>query len=244
MQLTLETDQVAVFDDVLAEGDLERLWHHVQAMTFKPVPVGAPGSPWLPTDGAAMMGPGLVAWADPATTTVDPEHARFPTSTPVDPLIRRLLDEQPRLARWVGAAIHEWAVLSAVPWLYPPGSGLSWHTDSSMYSGAFAYYLHPVWDPQWGGELVLAHPSAREQRELVPGDHSQRFDRSRLAASVAEVGVGHYVVPRRNRLVVIAGGHPHKIARVDPTAGHHVRASIAGFYVRARSLATLARSGR
>lgn len=239
MKLTLENEQFAVFDDVLEPRELERLWDHFQATTFTPVPVGAPGSPWLPTDGQPMMGPGLVAWADPATTIIDPKHARFPTSTAVDPLIQRLLDEQSRLARWVGAAIEEWAVLSAVPWLYPPGSGLSWHTDSTMYSGAFAYYLHPQWDAHWGGELVFAHPSARNQRELVADDHSQRFDRSRLAASISEVGIGHYVQPRRNRLVVIAGGHPHKIARVDTTAGHHVRASIAGFYVRARALATV-----
>lgn len=244
MKLTLENEQFAVFDDVLPPRALEQLWNHFQATKFTAVPVGLPGSPWLPTDGPAMMGPGLVAWADPANKTIDPEHARFPTSTPIDPLIQRLLDEQPRLAPWVGPAIQEWAVLSAVPWLYPPGSGLSWHTDSSMYSGAFTYYLHPTWDPQWGGELVFAHPSARAERELVPGDHSQRFDRSPLAASIAEMGIGHYVVPRRNRLVVIAGGHPHKIARVDVTAGHHVRASIAGFYVRARSLATLVKPGR
>ena len=40
------------------------------------------------------------------------------------------------------------------------------------------------------------------------------------------------VLPRPNRLVVIAGGNYHAIKRVDPAAGDHVRCSIAGFFMR------------
>jgi hypothetical protein len=45
-------------------------------------------------------------------------------------------------------------------------------------------------------------------------------------------GVGSYVVPKPNRLVVIKGGTPHAIAKVRASAGRHVRASIGGFFKR------------
>lgn len=247
MRITLECEQFVVFDDVLEPPELAALWAHFQSLTFQAINLGAPLSPWLPTDGRPMTGPAVAAWADPAAAIPDSKHARFPTGTPVDPLIQRLLDEAPRLGAWVGAPVEEWVVMTAVAWLYPLGSALSWHTDSTTYSGAFAFYLHPRWDPHWGGELMFAHPSARHQRELALdpdsgqplAEHAQRFDRAALSARIAERGIGACVVPRPNRLVVLAGGHPHKIARVEPAAGDHVRASIAGFYVRSQALAAL-----
>lgn len=237
MQTTMECEQFVVFDDVLAADELEKLWQYFQAQPFMPINAGAPGSPWLPTDGRPMTGPGVHVWADPAAAIPDAKNAKFPTGAPIDLVLQRLVDNQARLAPWVGPSVEEWAVLTAATWLYSAGSALSWHTDGAMYSGAFSFYLHAAWDPHWGGELVLAHPGARNQRELVKGDYSERFDRSRLASTIADVGIGTAIVPRPNRLVVIAGGHPHKIARVDAAAGNHVRASISGFYVRARSLA-------
>lgn len=249
MKVTLETDQLLVLDDVLEPAAFESLWFHLQGLAYQAVNLGAPGSPWLLSDGRPMQGPGAVAWVD-LDADVQDTHARYPTNTPIDLVLERLVNDQSRLARWVGAAIAEWAVVTAVPWLYPAGSALSWHTDGSMYSGAFSFYVHPEWDPQWGGELVLAHESARYQRDLevdpasgrATGDQDQRFQRTKLGALVEEVGVGHYVVPKPNRLVVVGGGHPHKIARVDPTAGSHVRASIAGFFVRSKSIETMRRA--
>lgn len=235
MKTTLECEQFVVLDDVLEPAQLAQLWRHFQSQTFLPINVGAPGSPWLPTDGRPMTGPGVHAWADPSAAIPDAKNARFPSGDPIDFVLQRLIDEQPRLTPWVGPAVLEWAVLTAASWLYPAGSALSWHSDGAMYSAAFSFYLHPAWDAHWGGELVIADPSARNQRELVVGDYSERFDRSRLATTIAGVGIGHSIVPKPNRLVVVAGGHPHKIARVE--AGHAVRASISGFYVRARSLA-------
>lgn len=254
MRVTLETDQLAVFDDVLVPDAFAALWQHVQRLAYAPVDIGAPQSPWLLTDGRPLQGPGAVAWVDTAAADASGDrHARYPTDTPLDALLERLVNDHARFARWVGPAVAEWAVVTAVPWLYPAGSALAWHTDSAMYAGAFTYYVHPAWDPHWGGELVLADPGARREREVEldadgrpANGASERFGRQEIAARVAAVGVGHYVVPTPNRLVVVAGGHPHKIARVDATAGGHVRASIAGFFVRGRGIAEVlsARGGR
>ncbi len=250
MVLTWACDQFVVFDDVLPEADFATLWTHVQRLAYTPVNLGAPQSPWLLTDGQPMQAAATLAVVDPLAEGMDSRNARHPTGTPLDAFLDKVLGVREELVRWTGDPVSEWAVMTAVPWIYPPGSGLSWHTDGGMYSAAYAYYVHSQWDPHWGGELVLAHESTRQQRELEldPRDGQPvaavagRFDRSRLAARIAEPGFGHYVTPRPNRLVVMAGGHAHKIARVDATAGGHVRASIAGFFIRSRSIELVARS--
>jgi len=45
-------------------------------------------------------------------------------------------------------------------------------------------------------------------------------------------GIGSYILPKPNRLVVIKGGTPHAIAKVRASAGRHVRASVGGFFKR------------
>jgi hypothetical protein len=264
MRTVLACEQFAVFDDVLEPADLERLQAQFAELRFRPVDPGsagaagsarAGGSPWLPGDGRPMTGPAVAAWLDPARAIPDSKLTPFPTATALDPLVQRLLDEAPRLAAWIGTAGTDWGLMTAIAWRYPAGSALSWHTDSTAYSGAFAFYLHPAWDPHWGGELVFADPSARVVRD--PRDvawpagrgggeaaDDAGIDRAGLAERIAARGIGAHVVPRPNRLVVIAGGHPHRIARVEPAAGDRVRASISGFYVRSQALAAMDRAWR
>lgn len=241
MRTVLACNQFAVFDDVLEPGQFDDLWRHFQTLPFRAVDRSAERSPWLPGDGQPVTGPAIAAWVDPARAIPDSKLTAFPTGTPLDRLVERLLDEAPRLAAWVGAAGDDWALLTAIAWRYPPGSALSWHTDGTTYCGAFSFYVHPAWDPHWGGELVFADPSAR----AVPDAGDARpIERAALAERIAERGIGAHVMPRPNRLVVIAGGHPHRIARVEPAAGDRVRASISGFYVRSEALAAMDRMWR
>ena len=48
-------------------------------------------------------------------------------------------------------------------------------------------------------------------------------------------GAGSFVMPKPNRLVIIRGGLPHKIAKVSVAAGSHLRRSITGFFKRTAS---------
>jgi hypothetical protein len=45
-------------------------------------------------------------------------------------------------------------------------------------------------------------------------------------------GVGTWIMPKTNRLVLMAPGVYHSINRVDDDAGDHVRCSVVGFYKR------------
>jgi hypothetical protein len=249
MRVTFASDQFAVLDDVLPADQAVALWRYLQAVPLNPINPGMPLSPWLPTDGKPLTSKTVAAWLDPQVSLPASQQACYPTGTAIDLLLRLLLSDPSLLARWAGQPGQEWVALTAAAWIYPVGTALSWHSDSALYSGAYTYYAHPSWDPHWGGELMLADPGAQQLRELIVDPHSKqpsladdglgRFDRSPLSQRVAEVGIGACVVPKPNRLVLIAGGHPHRVARVDVAAGQHVRASIAGFFLRKQALQTL-----
>jgi hypothetical protein len=56
-------------------------------------------------------------------------------------------------------------------------------------------------------------------------------------------GIGTYVMPKPNRLIIVGQGHPHKVASVSPNAGDHVRATFAGFFMPAAGVESLVRRG-
>jgi Rps23 Pro-64 3,4-dihydroxylase Tpa1-like proline 4-hydroxylase len=139
--------------------------------------------------------------------------------------------------------------ISACTYLYPQGTGLSWHVDvPRLYTGAYIFYAHPTWNCQWGGELFVADESGRPQEldqgtvTLLRREGTQLrpttvrvpafLDNERENAELGRIGMGRYIAPKPNRLVVIASGNPHMINRVNPAAGSHVRCSVSGFFHR------------
>lgn len=44
-------------------------------------------------------------------------------------------------------------------------------------------------------------------------------------------GIGYYIVPKPNRLVIFKNNILHCIKKVENAAGNHVRASITGFFM-------------
>ena len=58
-----------------------------------------------------------------------------------------------------------------------------------------------------------------------------RFETESYSERLLEVGCGQFIAPKPNRLVLLAGA-PHMVAKVSAAAGHHVRASVAGFFLR------------
>jgi Rps23 Pro-64 3,4-dihydroxylase Tpa1-like proline 4-hydroxylase len=50
-------------------------------------------------------------------------------------------------------------------------------------------------------------------------------------------------MPKPNRLVILKGGVTHRVAPVSQAAGEHVRASIAGFFLRKDALKRLILEG-
>ena len=131
--------------------------------------------------------------------------------------------------------------------LYPQGTGLSWHLDLGRYSGAYIYYAHPQWNVKWGGELMVADDPAQEAgsarldphdpttSSIYQPDKSMRFgqhlDNAWENEKLMETGTGRYVMPKPNRLVIVALGCAHCVNPVAQAAGDKVRATITGFFI-------------
>lgn len=114
------------------------------------------------------------------------------------------------------------------PRLYERNSSLYWHRDTpAVVTGSCTYYAHPEWNVQWGGELFIAHPSARDIPErngpsmISPKEVMGRglvqlsghLDNSEVNEALMAAGMGHYVMPKPNRLVVMKTGNPHMITQ-------------------------------
>jgi hypothetical protein len=51
-------------------------------------------------------------------------------------------------------ALDPWRGFTQSTWIYRAGLGLEWHSDTG-WVGAYVYYAHPAWRPDWGGELLI-----------------------------------------------------------------------------------------
>lgn len=237
--------QFLVLDDFLDEDSWTRLWTEFQFLELNAVTrtTGA----WKLDDGAPLGGRELVlprgTWSQkgahartraPARRTARSNADTAPGSpsptSPIARLLGRIAEEEEALASLLDGA---WDRLVGRPWVYPRGSGLSWHVDDSqLYAGAFVYYAHPTWNAHWGGELLIGElgSSGEGLGEPLPV-MGYRFETESYSERLLEVGGGAFVMPKPNRLVLIAGA-PHMVARVSDAAGHNVRASVAGFFLR------------
>lgn len=221
-----------VVDAFLDDDDWTAIWTHLQFVELFPVARAA--GAWRLDDGVPLGGRELLTPGPRPRPEDDPE--RSPFDLVVDALLA-----QPEL--YAGLVDEGWDRVSARPYVYPHGTALSWHSDDSeRYAGAFIYYAHPRWDVHWGGELLISDPvpgHLGEDDEDEAGDEDEqdepimayRFETEAYSERLLELGVGSFVMPKPNRLVLLAGA-PHMIARVSTAAGQNVRASVSGFFLR------------
>jgi hypothetical protein len=260
VKLVARTSQFHVYDDVLTEKTFEAVWKYVQLESYVPVHHDEWAKVWRLSDGVPLGAPSAVLLEKPraAEGPVAGGPARrgqtrfYPTGTALDRLLEAVVEHLDDFAELVGRRGADYENVSARAFLYPQGSALSWHEDDTRYSGGYAFYAHPEWRSQWGGELLIADESTRskdiEGDELITVSRAGGrleaskvrippfLDSRRQDAVLSELGMGRYVAPKPNRLVVIAGGNPHMISRVSPAAGDHVRCTIAGFFHKAGAL--------
>lgn len=219
MRKAYQDEQVAVIDDVLAPGAFAALNRHLRRGSYYPVNPGLKGNAFLVSDHIAYQSDVVIARPDrhPA-----PEVANFPTQTPMDALIEKVLELAGALPEHLGLPDHDWDTVTLTGWMYPKGAALSWHNDGGRYKGAFTFYAHEEWDPHWGGLFLV---SDRMAAGGAFSGHAELLN--------AKGSVGRYFLPLPNRCIVIKGGAFHTVTRVDENAGDRVRLSVAGFFTRA-----------
>jgi hypothetical protein len=216
--LTLATDDIRVYDDVLSPEDFARLRRHINELPFHTIHLGDRRKIWRIPDGHPLVGP---AYGPP------PPDVRI-SSDVEDLAFGRLLDEVEDRSRTAGL-LEEFHGFTAAPWVYRNGTGLGPHVDGkNHYNGSYIYYLHKNWHVAQGGLLLVLDPGTDpkhgEEPEL-PWLDGNEVEARRQAAP----GHGRVILPRPNRLVLLSARAEHMITTV--TRGPRV--TVAGFFYRA-----------
>jgi hypothetical protein len=236
--VVVKTDSFIVIDGLLDADQKDRLWNYFQMQPFQRAEALEMRGHLLAEESAVLRGP-TVGWGHAF-------DAEYPTETVVDELMKGVVDCEDLIAPIVGKRGPDWAVFSATPSIHVAGQGEAWHRDADNRAGSWVYYAHAEWNVEWGGELLLSHekdippeygvylhrlrPMADLPEPPAWRSHLDNQDASQLLMSG---GIGSFVFPKPNRLVVVKSGTPYAIAKTRPSAGRHVRASFGGFFLRA-----------
>jgi len=216
---TFSHPNFSVVDDFLSEEKWTELWSAFQFMDL--LPVSRTHGAWKLDDGVPLAGAECVL----DRSGNSPENTKV--ESPVQTLLRAVLKRADLQENHVAGA---WDRIVGRPYVYPKDTSLSWHVDDhELYAGAFIYYAHPVWNAHFGGELLIAETDGAALPIM-----GYRFETEPYSDALLEVGCGNFIMPKPNRLVVLSGA-PHMVAKVSAAAGHHVRASVAGFFLRPKA---------
>ncbi len=228
-RLRMAVEEFAIYDDFLAPEQFAALARYANAANYRQVHATGVRKVWRLHDGAPLQGDTTyLSAASPADGRSSEETA----DQPLDAFLRRLdsvVDAHPDL---VGARCTRWTKVSAAPWIYPVGTGLSLHNDG-RYSGSYTFFLHPRWGLHWGGYLMIFNPFKYCGEVTVANLRGPQFPWLSFEAEDSEFeepGVAAAVFAKPNRLVLIAPDAHHMVTRVDANAGQHARISVAGFF--------------
>ena len=235
MKLVFSNDVFAVIDAFLPQTDFVKIWNFIQTEKFRFVH----SSEWVNAfnleDGTPLWGNISISHSRPEPCTTEKV---YPTETTVDLFIKHLILCSSEFKHLIGSKDKDWDFFFARPYLYPRGTGLSWHTDGKYkISGAYVYYCHPQWRLNWGAELLINQtPNQNFEYPEVSliNDKTQKtgfhLNSDELDNYMGD-GIGHYITPKPNRLVIFRNNILHCIKKVENAAGNHVRASITGFFM-------------
>lgn len=222
MRLVFERGDALVFDDLLPPPAFEALSAHIEGLEYRSVHARHWKKSWRLSDGDPLRGPAV--YFDPGGRFHGDEPV-YPTGTPLDPVVEAVRQAAALHPAIVGTEGRDWISLFLSPWLYPVGSGLSYHRDGGEYSGSFTFFVNASWRLDWGGLLLLGD-------ESTPVEPVRDAWGEKAAASGARASWASCICPRPNRLALIGPDCGHMITRVDRNAGSSVRASVAGFFLR------------
>jgi len=228
-RLTLSTEQLMIFDDVLPENAFEDLLKYANGDTYKTVHAEEQMKAWRLGDGRPLKGTSV--FFRPDGTYAADEQPHYPTQTPLDAFIRAVRRIWSKARPLIGDAGTAWNELIVTPWVYPCGAGFSLHIDHRDLTGTFTFYIHREWNFHWGGHLLVLDPKTGKGRRR-PDFRPAWLSETEEAEFVSEPGLATCILPKPNRLIFIPFSVHHMVTRVDPNAGSHPRVSLNGLFMR------------
>lgn len=258
MKLSLQAPTFSVYDDVVSEAAFQGVWQYVQRENYQWVHAQLWHKAWRLWDGAPMTGP--ATFSDEATARIanglparpqpgEPpaQFPLYPSGRHIDEVIRAVLQQSADWGDLVGTQGRDWMGLTAKPFLYPQGAGQSWQLETLGVTGSYTFFAHPEWNVAWGGEVMFSEDSlARENTAASTDDDArqkaareaalgggQHLDNRRENALLSRVGMGYFIYPKPNRLIVAAATAPYTMNLVKSAAGDRTHCTISGYFVAA-----------
>lgn len=202
MKKVLDYNNIQVFDDVISAEEFQKLhdWFNAIPYAWKNAQEEWNKS-WSTTDGSILLGQKMMFCSELNEALHEDDQALRPILNQ----IRQVVDET--------IGIDKVEKIGLTPYVWPPGVGLSWHSDSN-YIGTFTYYVHKQWGANWSGEFLTVE--ANEYIEKPNGLKWRVFDNQELDDLIVDHGIGHFIHPKPNRLVIGKAGDNgilHKVNR-------------------------------
>lgn len=233
-------------DDFLSEEAREEVWRYCQSDEYSFINSAHWKKAWRLTDGSPLHGTLLFSNIE-AGEVVGERYGiskKIIKTPPFNSVVDEFLDKlvcTSIVEKVIGRLGEAWSGLAFVPYIYPQGTGLSWHQENGIYAGSYIYYASPEWRADWGGELLIAehedgidlcqHYQAQSGERVSLMNHLDSRHEDEL---LLKEGRGTYVCPKPNRLVVLREGIAHKVNKVNMQAAPRV--SCTGFFVKGNSM--------
>lgn len=214
-----------VLDDVLLESELFVVHELCRNEAFRQVEIESSKSIWLRNGSLNPEIGSSVLWIESGTDGVSHNRLNmksYPTGTPIDKILATVRSIGAKLGLFPlgGSEESDYGGIAASIYRYSPGSRLAWHFDGS-YLGGFAMYVSGEWNEDWGGYFAFQDNSEMHRN----------------------LGIGTFVQPRNNRLILFRAGIRHSILSIANDADRP-RIGLAGFFLTGEQARSLVQSVR
>lgn len=231
----LETENFVIIDNFISRKSFTTLWNFFQSENFEFIQ----SKEWVKIN---RLQDGNALYSEPffsdSIIGIDLDRI-YPTKTGIDILFSQINRNLKYLSKWTGTKGRNWSHYFGRGYLYPINTGLSWHDDFTEITAAYIFYVNPIWNIQWGGELLVADEKTKDikrSKKPIDAKGTKKFlgpylDNCDENQQILERGYGHYILPKPNRFVILKSGIIHSVKKVDQSAGDNCRCSFAGFFI-------------
>lgn len=217
MKLTTKDSDFAILDETLSPEMFLEFWKYFNKIDYADRSITGWQKVWRINDGKIYAG-------------APHYHSKAPFNSPLDWLHQTVVSvAKNHLSDIVGKEGEDWQDIMFTPYLYPANTKISWHNDYG-YTGACIFYPHIEWNPNWGGELMIAKtpPPETISSSIVEESMTRKY----INPLLNSYGMGIYSSPLPNRMVFTKGEAWHSINRVDQAAGDNIRCSMVAFFLK------------
>jgi len=223
--IVLNKPEALVIDDFLPQDVWDKIWNQIQVDKWNQT--GADDKFWHITDGSNYKNNKRWLTKRPFNDNSDLWFEHF----------TRFLDTCPESKLFA----KDYTEIAMRCHAYPVGSKNPWHTDLGYTT--YTYYLHKHWQINWDSTLLVIPKDAQvKYQQLLTLDSNsvhtdsyakdnmpmEMFEQHNKYKTLIEYGLGIFVSPKPNRLILINKGVIHGVTRVDSDAGENIRVSLTG----------------